>query len=154
MMSPRSENNGLNLSITEFSGNGCRAGGNAMIQQLERVNDVHPTITYAGVTVAKEKWLAGMSDILPAAVCRDGWFYRSCFKITAEECHLLVTEATKSCSLQYSSQIPKKLEQPKDGNEWGTKIGTCVGTIIESTQADKRISNEKCDDLTRWKSGK
>jgi hypothetical protein len=110
-----------------------------------------PTTALAGRTVTKEEWVSGMGDILPAYFCKNGWYYRSCFDISAEECHSVVTEATKSCLRQYSPQIPETLEQPKDGKEWGNKIGTCVGTIIEGASREKRISSEQCDDITKWK---
>jgi len=106
---------------------------------------------FAGGTVGKEAWLAGIQDILPAALCQDKGFFRACFSVSVDECHSLITDATKSCARQYSSQIPELLEQPKDGTEWGTKIGVCVGTLIEGSNADKRIHTDKCDDPNAWK---
>lgn len=109
------------------------------------------TTASAEGTVKKENWMAGFKDILPAALCRDRGFFRSCFEISADECHMLLTDATQSCLRQYKDQIPQQLHQPKDGTEWGTKVGVCVGTIIEGSQAAKRIHNTKCDDPTAWK---
>lgn len=110
-----------------------------------------PTITLAdgSVTkVTKERWITEMRNIFPAYICRDNWYIRTCFDISADECHVKTTEATESCLRQYSSQIPPELEQPMDGKLWGTKIGTCAGTITESQIANKRIYSEKCQTLS------
>lgn len=102
-------------------------------------------------TVPKETWAKSMRDILPAAICRDGWYFRSCFEITASECHAAVTTATAACLQQYDAQIPQELRQPDDGTFWGNRVGTCAGTIFEATFRAKRISTAKCDDPSAWK---
>ena len=109
------------------------------------------TTALAGGTVDREKWVTGIRNFVPAALCQDKGFFTSCFKVSADECHILVTDATESCLRQYKNQIPEQLVQPKDGTEWGTKVGECVGTIIEGTQAAKRIHSDKCDNCNAWR---
>ena len=105
----------------------------------------------ADTTVSKDLWAKGMRDTLPATVCRDGGYFRSCFGITASECHDAATSATAACLQQYDAQIPQQLRQPNDGRLWGDMVGTCAGTMVESTLTAKRISSAKCNDPAAWK---
>jgi hypothetical protein len=101
--------------------------------------------------VGRNEWLVEIQDILPASVCISSGYFRSCYDISADECHDLMTEAIKSCASQYRTQIPAQLEQPEDGTKWGTKIGVCAGTIVEPSLSKRRIPSEKCNDPSAWR---
>jgi hypothetical protein len=105
----------------------------------------------AETAVPKDTWVKSMRDFLPAALCRDGWYFRSCFELTASECHAGATTATAACLQQYDTQIPQELQQPDDGRLWGDRVGTCAGTLLEASFRAKRISTAKCNDPSAWK---
>jgi hypothetical protein len=104
----------------------------------------------AVTTVPKDLWVKGVRDTLPATLCRDGGYFRSCFEFPASECHDAATRATAACLQQYDAQIPQQLRQPSDGRMWGDMVGTCAGTKVEATLTAKRISNAKCNDPSTW----
>ncbi len=105
----------------------------------------------AEVTVQKDTWVKGMENVLPAAFCTDGSYFRSCFSIPVSECHKVATKSTASCLRQHDTEIPTQLIQPKDGSLWGQKVGTCAGTVFAATLKEKFISNSKCNDPSAWK---
>jgi hypothetical protein len=92
-----------------------------------------------------------MRNILPASFCKDGTYFRECFEAKATVCHSTATKATESCLRQFEPEIPKQLQQPKDGSFWGNKIGVCAGTIFELTLKQSRINDAKCNDPAHWK---
>ncbi len=101
--------------------------------------------------VPREDWVSQMSDLLPAALCQDGSWFRSCFTSSAAQCHDTATTATASCLRQYEKQIPATLVQPRDGTKWGQKVGECAGTLFEQQRKNQRVNSEACNDVTRWR---
>jgi hypothetical protein len=105
----------------------------------------------ADIVVSKELWLSEMRNVLPAIFCKDGSYFRECFETDTTACHSIATEATESCLRQFEPQIPKQLQQPNDGQIWGSKIGACAGTIFEATLKQSRVNNAKCNNPALWK---
>lgn len=102
-------------------------------------------------TVPKDAWVKAMRDALPAAFCTDNSYFRSCFKIQANECHQVATQSTASCLRQHDAAIPKEFVQPNEGALWGEKVGNCAGTVFFATLREKFTSNAKCNDASAWK---
>ena len=100
--------------------------------------------------VDRDVWIAQFSVALPVALCRDNFYFRSCFTVTAEECERTVASATRVCLAKFKKQLPEKFHQPDEGTEWGSKIGNCVGTAYEIALPSHRISNAKCNDASQW----
>ena len=105
----------------------------------------------ADLVVSKERWLSEMRNVLPAAFCKDGSYFRECFEAKVTVCHSTATEATESCLRQFEPQIPKQLHQPNDGSLWGNNIGVCAGTIFEITLKKNKVINAKCNNPSLWK---
>jgi len=108
------------------------------------------SVRAADTVVSKERWLSDMRIVLPSLFCKDGTYFRECFKANATVCHSTATEATKSCLRQFEPEIPKQLQQPNDGTFWGNKVGVCAGTIFEITLKQSRVNNAKCNDPSLW----
>lgn len=100
--------------------------------------------------IEKADWISQMNTVLPAELCKDATYFRSCFKITAEECNQLLGAATKGCTDKFAGEMPEILTQPADGEKWGGKVGECAGTDFETKNADKRTDTEKCNDASQW----
>ena len=100
--------------------------------------------------VTKEQWVSAMKTALPAHFCQKTQYFRQCFNVTATECEEVASSTARICLNEFDQQIPNILVQPKDGTLWGTKVGACAGTAYESTLLEKRISNEKCNNVSNW----
>jgi hypothetical protein len=105
----------------------------------------------ADVVVQKDRWLSDFRNILPSLFCKDGSYFRECFKVSDDVCHTTATQATETCMRQFAPQIPGQLHQPNDGGLWGNKIGTCAGTVFEATLVKSRLNSAKCDNPELWK---
>ncbi|HEY2369798.1 MAG TPA: hypothetical protein VGH87_25540 [Polyangiaceae bacterium] len=100
--------------------------------------------------VDRDVWIAQFEMALPVALCRDNFYFRSCFTVTADECERTAASATRVCLAKFKKQLPEKFHQPDEGTEWGSKIGNCVGTAYEVALPSHRISNAKCNDPSQW----
>lgn len=100
--------------------------------------------------ISKKDWLNSMSTVLPTYLCQESQYFRQCFDITQKECEKVALSATRICLEKEKSNIPVILNQPKDGEYWGTIIGACVGESYEITLIKKKKDNPKCNDPKYW----
>lgn len=100
--------------------------------------------------VSKAEWISAMKTALPAYFCQDAQYFRECFTVDIIECENVASSVTRLCLNELESKIPETLNQPNDGRVWGTKIGMCAGTTYETTLIKKRISGEKCNNISNW----
>jgi hypothetical protein len=102
-------------------------------------------------TVDRQAWLASMRQILPAAFCQDGSYFRDCFTLTPDACNAAANRAAEACIRQFSAQIPARLRQPDDGGVWGQKIGSCAGSLFEVNSMAAKRNSAVCNDPAAWK---
>jgi hypothetical protein len=102
-------------------------------------------------TISREQWTTQMGNLLPAAMCQEGSYFRACFAISASDCHKTATATTATCLRQYTDQMPATLKQPEDGAHWGQLVGTCAGTLYDHELKAKMRNDAKCKDLSYWK---
>lgn len=95
------------------------------------------------------RWIEGMKSGLPAAFCKDGTYFRECFKVTAQQCEAEAIRVTRIC-LEAKQDVLKAMLEKDGGRFWGEKVGECAGQAYEVSLKAKQISNPKCDDLTNW----
>ena len=95
--------------------------------------------------VSKEVWIDTMKTALPAGICAEGTPFRTCFKVTQEECEDAAASAARLCLKKYQSQIPAKLKQPADGQKWGQKVGECAGNSYAAALAKKKLKTKECE---------
>jgi hypothetical protein len=107
--------------------------------------------TAATVNVSRNEWTTQMGNLLPAAMCREGSYFRACFDISASDCHTTATATTATCLRQYTDQMPATLKQPEDGAHWGRLVGTCAGTLYDDELKAKARNETKCKDPSYWK---
>jgi len=100
--------------------------------------------------VSKEKWVSAMKTALPAHFCHAQHYFRQCFEVTAVECEEVAASTTRICLSELENKLPNVLVQPKDGALWGNKVGSCAGAAYESSLIKKRISNDKCNNISNW----
>jgi len=90
-----------------------------------------------------------MSSVLPGIFCKEGSYFRECFKVTAQECEAEAIRVTRVCIQSKEADIRANLK--KDGGKiWGEKVGECAGESYELSLKDKRIDNAKCNDPSKW----
>lgn len=97
-------------------------------------------------TVSQDYWVAYMAKVLPPELCKDGSYFRECFKITKEECDTEAKKATDTCLNDQKKDYPATFQQPVDGKNYGRKLGECTGLKFELALATKRIQSDKCHD--------
>lgn len=85
-----------------------------------------------------------MKTALPTAFCAEGTPFRTCFKVTQEQCEDAAASAVRICLKKFQSQIPAKLKQPRDGEKWGQKVGECTGNSYAAALARKKIDSKEC----------
>lgn len=102
-------------------------------------------------TVDKQAWVTSMRQILPAAFCQEGTYFRSCFTQPLDACHAAANRATAACLTQFDPQIPVQMRQPVDGQAWGQKVGQCAGTLFEVSAKKNRVNSAICNNPAAWK---
>jgi hypothetical protein len=107
--------------------------------------------TANGVEVPKETWVDAMSTALPAYFCKPDQYFRQCFTVTQVVCEDTAMSTTRICLKKYNDDFPDIFTQPKDGSEWGGKVGACAGEAYEITLKENRIDSKKCNDVENWR---
>jgi hypothetical protein len=105
----------------------------------------------AETVVTKAQWVEGMKTGLPVAFCKEGSYFRACFRVSAEQCEDTALSTTRVCLANVEDDLPAVFHQPLDGQKWGQKVGSCAGSTYETTHKAERIASERCKDITRWK---
>jgi hypothetical protein len=100
----------------------------------------------AEVVVTKAQWVEGMRTGLPVAFCKEGSYFRSCFRVSAEQCEDTARSAIRVCLAD--AELPAVFHQPLDGETWGKKVGSCAGSAYEMTHVAERISSERCKEIS------
>jgi hypothetical protein len=103
------------------------------------------------VIIDKKLFVDSMKTALPNAFCNEAQYFRKCYNITEDECIKEAMRATKVCLISMEGKMPAKFRQPKDGSEWGSKIGACSGTNYETSLRSKKISSKECNDPAKWR---
>lgn len=94
--------------------------------------------------VSKAEWIDTMKTALPTAFCAEGTPFRTCFEVTQEECEDAAASAVRLCLKKLQSKIPAKLQQPRDGEKWGQKVGECAGNSYTAALAKKKLNTKEC----------
>ena len=112
---------------------------------------VTATSVHAESLVPRATWSNEMANVLPAAICRDGSYFRVCFEVPAKECHETASASTASCLKQYKSQMPDPIKQPEDGSHWGQLVGTCTAALYMLEHKGNKVEDAKCEDIEHWR---
>lgn len=107
--------------------------------------------TPATTTVDKTTWKQSFRDLFPAAICADGTYIRSCYTLSAAQCHQEMSVATDSCLLQYDERLPDPLQQPQDGRAWGGTIGQCAASLYLLKHSQQRRNDSRCEHPEAWR---
>jgi len=94
--------------------------------------------------VSKADWMETMKTALPTAFCAEDMPFRTCFKVTQEECEDAAASAVRLCLKKFQSQIPARLKQPADGQKWGQKVGECTGNSYAVALSKKKLNTKEC----------
>jgi hypothetical protein len=109
------------------------------------------SLLFAQTIITKAQFTEHMKTALPNVFCAENQYFRKCFKVSEDECIKEAVRATKVCIASMESDMPAKLQQPKDGESWGTKLGTCAGSNYEVSLNKKKIDSKDCNDPEKWK---
>ena len=94
--------------------------------------------------VSKEQWIETMKTALPTVFCAEDQPFRTCFKVTQEECENAAASATRICLRKFQSKIPARLKQPEDGKKWGEQVGICAGNTYAAALNAKKLKTKEC----------
>ncbi len=101
-------------------------------------------------TIAKTEWIDGMQTIMPTVVCQSETPFRRCFEVTAERCEEVMASAMRVCLNRHNSDIPARLQQPEDGQYWGSIVGECAGESYAVVLERDYINSAACNDPATW----
>ena len=102
------------------------------------------------VQVPRDTWVSAMKEALPNALCESQQYFRQCFDVTREACVAQTKKDTVSCLAKHADKLPAVFNQPEDGTEWGTVVGTCAGVAYAKALLSKRKKDARCDDAKNW----
>lgn len=112
--------------------------------QAKTSKETQKPLAEGEVRVSKAMWLEQVTTALPAMLCTDGNYFRTCFDVTLENCVSTGTAATASCVAKIAPEIPNSLILPREGTHWGTMIGRCTGTVLEANITPHRVESDAC----------
>ena len=101
--------------------------------------------------VSKTAWINAMSTALPTAFCQPHQYFRQCFDVTQIECEETALSATRICLQKHKAKIPNVLNQPNDGAQWGSIVGSCAGETYENVLREHRVNSNVCNDPANWR---
>jgi hypothetical protein len=87
---------------------------------------------------------------MPSAFCASDAYFRQCYSVTAQKCEEISASTTRICINKHSKNIPKILNQPKDGEKWGGIIGNCAAKAYGQVLSNEFIKTEKCSSAESW----
>jgi hypothetical protein len=103
--------------------------------------------------VPRDEWMESLVTVLPSVFCAREGYFRSCFKLSEDQCLEQGVRATKSCLIKIKDELPAQLKQPDEGRAWGQKAGACSGGTLElalKTQGLERTDRKDCADPDKW----
>ena len=104
-----------------------------------------------GPAVPRPVFLQQLHEDLPPAVCKEGSYFRSCFRVTAKECDDFAWAAVHACLEKLAPQMPAAFRRSEEGAKWGAKTTACAGASYEVTLAARKIDSTKCSDPAAWR---
>jgi len=100
-------------------------------------------------TMPKEALLEAMESSLPAAFCREGFYFLSCFQMSAEACTNTATSTVRACIETLADKVPADVDRSAAG-AWGERIGSCAGHGFELAEIQSKVNSPKCEDPSAW----
>jgi hypothetical protein len=95
------------------------------------------------------KWMEGMKSVLPSLFCKQGSYFRECFRISEQECEDEAIRVTRVCVDSKRADLLKNFKA-EEGKMWGEKVGECAGSSFEISLEKKKIESPKCNDASQW----
>jgi len=104
----------------------------------------------AAQSMERSQWVSKMREVMPAAFCKDGTYFRTCFSVDTEGCRAAASAAMDACLQRYEAQMPTTFRNPEEGGRWGRVVGACAGTQFESGNRKLKRSLARCNDPKAW----
>jgi hypothetical protein len=92
----------------------------------------------------QSEWSGLLRARLPSLICRDHWYVRQCFSISAEECDSAIKSDLTGCLQEFGTRIPPIITSKEDSAEWGKTIAQCIGARFEHTMKRHKKSSAQC----------
>lgn len=95
--------------------------------------------------VSGASWLSEFISIHPLSSCEPQHdYHRRCFSINDQECQRQMTEFAKTCSQEYSTEIPGRLD--KAGQiYWAEKLEGCAQNLFTNHFFSRRLKAPGCE---------
>ncbi|MCB0336665.1 MAG: hypothetical protein KDD62_10180 [Bdellovibrionales bacterium] len=93
----------------------------------------------------RSAWVTEFSDNFPEKLCQPGTIFNECFDFSSEQCQsVVVNEFLPDCIAEHELNMPYFIGLPADGQEFGGKIGLCVGNGFEENYASRLNLTDAC----------
>lgn len=104
-----------------------------------------------GMGTPRAQFLASWTTLVADGFCRDGMYFRECFRVTQSECIDLSTRSAQNCISAHLASIPDPIAAGQ-AEGIGRTLGECAGTSYEQALAvqGKRKSDPLCNDPSHW----
>lgn len=107
-------------------------------------------IRLASLPINVNVWADLLRARLPSLICRDHWYVRQCFSVSAEECGSTVVSALNGCLVDYSGKMPPVMRSKEESAEWGETITKCLGVRFEERMKQHKIFSPRCSNPSVW----
>jgi len=100
--------------------------------------------------LTQSQWSDLLRAKLPSSICREEWYFRRCFSISAQQCGWAVDSALGRCLSEYRGKMPAMFTSKEESAEWGATLANCAGTLLEQTLKQYKNSSTRCSDVGSW----
>jgi len=97
-------------------------------------------------SMGQEYWSARVREVMPAALCQPGSYFRECFEQDAQACRGAADAAVGACLRQHDAQMPLAFRGPEESGRWGQVIAACAGNRFETGARRIKKRTPRCND--------
>jgi len=102
-------------------------------------------------SMGQEYWAARVREVMPAALCQPGGYFRECFEQSAQACLGAANAAVDACLKQHDAQMPLAFRGPEESGRWGQVIAACAGNRFEAGVRALKKRTPRCNDPGAWR---
>ena len=94
--------------------------------------------------LTQSQWAERFEATLPGFICREDWYFRQCFSVTAQQCQAATQAAAKTCLDEAKSGMPAVIRSREDSGSWGAKVASCTGALLEDRMKQQKNPTAQC----------
>jgi len=94
--------------------------------------------------LSQSQWAEKFAATLPGFICREDWYFRQCFSVTAQQCQAATQAAAKTCLDEAKNGMPAVIRSRDESGSWGAKVASCTGALLEDRMKQQKKPSAQC----------